>query len=338
MLVPGLLEEEAERGRRLAAVLAGRGEVDLAHAGDRVHVLDRDRHAVQQAQIIVTGDDHRFDAARARGLKAGLYTSPGPKTCAGYAGAWQHEAQDAARFVEWGFDFLKYDWCSYGKIARDKSLDELQKPYALMGGIRAARGRFVMAVSGGQTPWMMLRALSALDVPWGKVHIFQVDERVAPEGDVERNLTHIQAQFTNRVGIPPGQVYAMPVLEANLDEAAATWLDLYCDNVYDERRHEAIAAVRLVNKDGDVIWATTQESLGAKFRGASADVADKITRALLADIERALRAVLSTGSPLLPELSHAITPSAKAEKSRRAASPRSGLRQARTTWKPRCAN
>jgi hypothetical protein len=54
-----------------------------------------------------------------------------------------------------------------------------------------------------------------------------------------------------------------------------------------ERRHEAIAAVRLVNKDGDVIWATTQESLGAKFHGASADVADKITGKLKDDFERA---------------------------------------------------
>jgi len=54
-----------------------------------------------------------------------------------------------------------------------------------------------------------------------------------------------------------------------------------------ERRHEAVAAVRLVNKDGDVIWATVQESLGAKFRGASADVAEKITAKLKEDFERA---------------------------------------------------
>jgi len=53
-----------------------------------------------------------------------------------------------------------------------------------------------------------------------------------------------------------------------------------------ERKHEALATVRLVNKDGDVIWSTTQESNGAKFRGASADVADKITRQLTADVER----------------------------------------------------
>lgn len=54
-----------------------------------------------------------------------------------------------------------------------------------------------------------------------------------------------------------------------------------------DRRHEAVAAVRLVNKDGDVIWSTTQESLGAKFHGASADVADKITGKLKEDFERA---------------------------------------------------
>jgi hypothetical protein len=61
-----------------------------------------------------------------------------------------------------------------------------------------------------------------------------------------------------------------------------------------ERRHEAIAAVRLVNKDGDVIWATTQESLGAKFRGASTDVAEKITAKLKEDFERAHHLVTST--------------------------------------------
>src|SRR6266568_6544904 len=57
-----------------------------------------------------------------------------------------------------------------------------------------------------------------------------------------------------------------------------------------DRRHEAIAAVRLVNKEGDVIWSTTQESLGAKFRGSSADVAEKITAKLKGDFERARKA------------------------------------------------
>jgi hypothetical protein len=56
-----------------------------------------------------------------------------------------------------------------------------------------------------------------------------------------------------------------------------------------ERKHEATAAIRLVSKDGEVIWATTQESTGAKFRGASADVADKIVKQLLGDMEKARR-------------------------------------------------
>lgn len=56
-----------------------------------------------------------------------------------------------------------------------------------------------------------------------------------------------------------------------------------------ERKHEAMATVRLVNKDGDVMWSTTQESNGAKFRGASADVADKITKQLAMDVERLRR-------------------------------------------------
>ena len=57
-----------------------------------------------------------------------------------------------------------------------------------------------------------------------------------------------------------------------------------------ERKHEAFASVRLINKEGDVIWSTTQESLGAKFRGASADVADKVMKQLLADLEKAKKA------------------------------------------------
>ncbi|MBN2505406.1 MAG: putative Ig domain-containing protein [Verrucomicrobia bacterium] len=70
------------------------------------------------------------------GLKAGLYTSPGPFTCAGYAGAYQHEEQDARRFAGWGYDFLKYDWCSYGQVVKgDNSLEAMKKPYRLMGDI-----------------------------------------------------------------------------------------------------------------------------------------------------------------------------------------------------------
>jgi hypothetical protein len=63
-----------------------------------------------------------------------------------------------------------------------------------------------------------------------------------------------------------------------------------------ERKHEALATVRLINKEGDVIWSTTQESNGAKFRGASADVADKITKQLTADYEVTSRRSGASGS------------------------------------------
>jgi alpha-galactosidase len=69
-----------------------------------------------------------------RGLKIGLYSSPGPKTCAGFAASWQHESQDAQQYANWGFDYLKYDWCSYSQV-QDKSLPEherLMKPYQIM--------------------------------------------------------------------------------------------------------------------------------------------------------------------------------------------------------------
>jgi alpha-galactosidase len=68
----------------------------------------------------------------AKGLKAGIYISPGPLTCTGCEGSWQHEAQDAATFAGWGFDFLKYDWCTYGGVAGGNTVPDLKKPYQLM--------------------------------------------------------------------------------------------------------------------------------------------------------------------------------------------------------------
>jgi alpha-galactosidase len=85
------------------------------------------------------------DYIHGKGLKAGIYTSPGPLTCAGYTGTYGHEELDVRRFVEWGFDFLKYDWCSYGRIAEDeKSVEELQKPYRLISGILAKQPRDIV--------------------------------------------------------------------------------------------------------------------------------------------------------------------------------------------------
>ncbi len=75
------------------------------------------------------------DYIHTKGLKAGIYISPGPLTCGGYVGSYQHEEIDARKFAEWGFDFLKYDWCSYGNVAPAKTREDFMRPYALMGGI-----------------------------------------------------------------------------------------------------------------------------------------------------------------------------------------------------------
>jgi len=67
-----------------------------------------------------------------KGLKIGLYSSPGPKTCAGYEGSFKHEDQDARRYADWGFDYLKYDWCSYGQLVPHPSPQQLKEPYEVM--------------------------------------------------------------------------------------------------------------------------------------------------------------------------------------------------------------
>jgi 6-phosphogluconolactonase len=84
-----------------------------------------------------------------------------------------------------------------------------------------ANGRFVVAVSGGTTPWAMLRALAGEKVPWEQVYIVQVDERVAPAEDKDRNLTHLRESLLARVpSIRPEQVLAMPVEMSDLSAAA----------------------------------------------------------------------------------------------------------------------
>ena len=87
----------------------------------------------------------------------------------------------------------------------------------------AARGRFLMAVSGGRTPWRMLRALAGEDVPWSSVHVVQVDERIAPAGDPDRNLTHLRLSLLEHAPLPAEQIHAMPVEEADLEAAARSY-------------------------------------------------------------------------------------------------------------------
>ena len=81
-----------------------------------------------------------------KGLKIGLYSGPGPKTCAGFEASWKHEQQDAAQYAAWTYDYLKYDWCSYGSVV-DKSLSELEQcetPYRVMNAALRAQNRDIV--------------------------------------------------------------------------------------------------------------------------------------------------------------------------------------------------
>lgn len=87
----------------------------------------------------------------------------------------------------------------------------------------AARGRFRFAVSGGKTPWQMMRELAQAPLDWPKVHVFQVDERIAPAGDPDRNLTHLQETLLASARLPKENVHAMPVEAADPEAAAADY-------------------------------------------------------------------------------------------------------------------
>jgi 6-phosphogluconolactonase len=86
------------------------------------------------------------------------------------------------------------------------------------------RGRFIMAVSGGRTPWLMLRALADEQLPWDNVHVVQVDERAAPAADPDRNLTHLRESLLDHAPLPPGHIHAMPVEAADLERGAEEYV------------------------------------------------------------------------------------------------------------------
>src|SRR6266404_765625 len=87
----------------------------------------------------------------------------------------------------------------------------------------AARGRFALAVSGGHTPWITLRVLSQEEIPWPGVHVFQTDERVAPDGHPYRNLPHLRESLLQHAPLRPAQIHAMPVEAAGLQAAPARY-------------------------------------------------------------------------------------------------------------------
>ena len=85
-----------------------------------------------------------------------------------------------------------------------------------------ARGEFVFAFSGGTTPWAMFERLATLEVPWERVTLFQVDERIAPEGDTTRNLTNLKASL----GTVSANIVAMPVNDDDLERACDDYASL----------------------------------------------------------------------------------------------------------------
>jgi 6-phosphogluconolactonase len=82
------------------------------------------------------------------------------------------------------------------------------------------RGRCALAFSGGTTPWQAFRALAGEDVPWDRVHLFQVDERAAPSGDPDRNYFHLKEALIDRIAVPSSNVHPMSVEAENFDEEA----------------------------------------------------------------------------------------------------------------------
>jgi 6-phosphogluconolactonase len=93
----------------------------------------------------------------------------------------------------------------------------------------AARHRFVLAVSGGHTPWVMLRALATEEVPWKQMHVVQVDERIAPAGDPDRNLTHLRESLLEHAPLPPENIHPMPVEASNVEAAAKQYAATLAD-------------------------------------------------------------------------------------------------------------
>jgi 6-phosphogluconolactonase len=139
----------------------------------------------------------------------------------------------------------------------------------------ASRGRFVMAVSGGRTPWRMLRVLAGERLPWEQVHVFQVDERAVPVADPDRNLAHLRASLLDHAPLPPDQVHAMPVEAADLgravEEYARTLRDVAGDPAVLDLVHLGLGpdghTASLVPRDPDLDIADADVAMSGPYQG-----------------------------------------------------------------------
>lgn len=96
---------------------------------------------------------------------------------------------------------------------------------AKLAGAVTARGSATVAVSGGSSPLAFFRVLAGKELSWEAIHVFQVDERVAPAGHEDRNLVGLEAALLDRVPIPPGNVHPMPVEDPDLEAGAAAYAE-----------------------------------------------------------------------------------------------------------------
>ncbi|HVU59004.1 MAG TPA: putative Ig domain-containing protein [Puia sp.] len=135
--------------RSSAQALLDKGLVD--HGWSYINIDDGWQSPVRATDSTIVPND-KFPAMKelgdwlhGQGLKFGIYSSPGPLTCGGFTGSWQNEVKDAETYASWGIDYLKYDWCSYDRIAgKDTSLATYIKPYSLMQKALRARGRDIV--------------------------------------------------------------------------------------------------------------------------------------------------------------------------------------------------
>jgi 6-phosphogluconolactonase len=139
----------------------------------------------------------------------------------------------------------------------------------------ASRGRFVMAVSGGRTPWRMLRVLAGEPLPWKQVHVFQVDERAVPVADPERNLAHLRASLLDHAPLPPDHVHAMPVEAADLgcavQQYARTLREVAGDPAVLDLVHLGLGpdghTASLVPRDPDLDIADADVAMSVAYQG-----------------------------------------------------------------------
>jgi len=158
---------------------------------------ERDRRGVLHTNDKFPDMRALADYVHSKGLKLGIYSSPGPTTCQRYPGSWEHEAQDVATWSDWGIDYLKYDWCGYSSVEQDRtSWSALQKPYLKMRSILNDAGRDIV--------------FSICQYGWGDV--WKWGEEVG--GNLWRTTGDIRDTWTSMSGIGFAQagheVYAGP--------------------------------------------------------------------------------------------------------------------------------